>query len=157
MTSDITDNIRDAVERLQESTLVDKSSISGCSDDKIRDIEQTANGPLPAAYKEFLRQMGVSAGDFLRGDDLFYPDMIDLTEGVRELMAESGVADKLPDSAFAFAGHHDYVYLYFDTAAGEDPPVYRYVEGDEEPEQVFDSFSAWFHASVDDEIEYGES
>jgi len=156
MVSDPQDEIRSAVDKLRQSPSDENGEIRGCSDAKIQHIEQNEDVTLPEAYTAFLRQMGHSSGDFLRGDELFYPDMIGLTAGARELMDECGADTELTADDFAFAAHHGYVYLFFNTNAGDNPPVYRYVEDDDEPEQVFETFSAWLRSSVDDEIALSE-
>lgn len=152
MASNYQDRINSAIERLRQSSIVGTGGPDGCSESEISEIEQEVAVSLPAAYVLFLEEMGRSAGDFLRGDDLFYPEMIGLTGDARECMTEADCAAMLADSDFVFAGHHDYVYLYFNTEAGDDPPVYRYIEGEDKPEKVFESFSEWVKSSVEDEL-----
>ncbi|QIB74798.1 SMI1/KNR4 family protein [Halogeometricum borinquense] len=144
--------------QILDIVLAADAEIEGCSAEEISQIENESNVRLPAAYVAFLKEMGRSAGDFLRGDDLFYPDMIGLQDTVEECMFVSDSSAVLAESDFVFAGHHDYVYLYFDTEDGEDPPVYRYIymAGEDQPEQVFDTFSEWFESSVEDEISLAE-
>ncbi len=48
--------------------------------------------------------------------------------------------------------HQGYQFLYFDCDAGHDPPVYLFLEGEDAPRQVFDSFSQWLSQCVEDEI-----
>jgi len=148
--------IRQSISQLQESTILENGDIEGCDREEIQEIEQKEDVSLPAAYVLFLQEIGKSAGDFLRGDDLYFPEMIGLKNGANELIEESNAAVELTDSEFVFAGHHDYVYLYFDTNHDEDPPVYRYVEGDENSEKVFEHFSEWVESSVQDEISLAE-
>lgn len=149
--------INEAVEQLRESGIVAEDELVGCTDDEIREIEQKEDVTLPTAYEEFLRRMGKSAGGFLRGMDFLYPRMIGLTKAARELMAECGVTDELTTDDFAFISSQGCSYLYFDTNAGENPPVYRYIEYDEEPEQVTETFTEWLHKSVSDTIEQEQS
>lgn len=150
------ERIDDAVQRLASSEVVPETGVRGCSDAAIEEIERAEDVSLPDAYVAFLEEMGESAGDFLRGDDLFYPQMIGLTDDARQLLAESGSSIELGNSEFVFAGHQDYSYLYFDTEAGEDPAVYRVVEGNEDVQRVFDAFSKWVESSVEDELSLAE-
>ena len=152
MVNEYQQRITAAIKRLKESSIVEDGNITGCAKDEISEIEQKAGVDLPTAYVMFLEEMGQSAGDFQRGDDLFYPDMIGLQSAMQEIIAEKNSSVELTGSDFVFAGHHGYVYLLFDTQNGEDPPVYRYIEGNDELEQVFEGFSEWLESSIEDEI-----
>jgi len=156
MVNEYQNRISQSIIKLRESTIGEDGDIKGCDSVEIQKIEQKEDVSLPAAYVLFLQEIGKSAGDFLRGDDLYFPDMIGLKSGAKELIKESDATVELTDSDFVFADHHDYVYLYFDTNHSEDPPVYRYIEGDEEPEKVFEHFSEWVESSVQDEISLAE-
>jgi len=152
MTSASQRRVDRALRRLADSVLVGESGLDGCAASRIDSLEKRYDVTLPEVYRRFLSELGESAGEFLPGDDLCCSDVIDLTDEVREWLDGSDVAATITDSEFVFVGHHDYVYLYFDTADGPDPPVYRYVAGDDTSEQVFESFSAWVESTVEDEI-----
>lgn len=140
-----------ALRRLRHSTLVGEAGFEGCSDEQIAAIERRYDVRLPASYRRFLSELGVSMGGFLPGDDLCYPAVLELTDEVRAWLDERDGRATVSATEFVFAGHHDYVYLSFDTAAGSDPPVDRYVAGDTRATRVFDTFSEWFEATVRDE------
>lgn len=46
--------------------------------------------------------------------------------------------------------------MYFDVG-NDDPGIYRFIEGDEGPELVFNHFSKWLDSTVTDEIEASNS
>lgn len=145
--------IERAVARLETSSIVD-GSVEGCSGAEIEEIDSAVGVTLPDAYVAFLRRMGRSAGTFLRGDDLFYLDDIPrLQDTARDLTDDTNV--ELPDDAVVFLGHHDYVFLYF-RPTDPDPPVYRYLDGEDELERVHGTFSAWLSNAVEDELELSE-
>lgn len=48
----------------------------------------------------------------------------------------------LPADAFVFSMHQGYEFNFFVICEGNDPPVYKYVEGGGPPVLVWDSFSA---------------
>ena len=50
-----------------------------------------------------------------------------------------------------------YQFLFFETASGnDDPPVYRFIEGDKASVQVADSFSNWLSTMVIQESKLNE-
>lgn len=129
------------------------TEIRGCSDAEISEIEMQYNVQLPGMYREFLKLYGNSEGDFLRGDDLFYPRMLGLKEALQGCIDENQEEVYLDGSHFVFAGHEGYSFLFFNTNDGQDdPPVYRYVELEGQPKQVCQSFSAWLERAIRDEI-----
>ena len=58
---------------------------------------------------------------------------------------------------FVFLVHQGYQFLFFDTIYADDPPVFLYSDNEHEPKKIFDHFSEWLLAAVDDEIEAFES
>lgn len=131
-------------------------TISGCSSEEIKQLEADLQVNLPGSYKEFLKAMGKSAGQFLNGSDVYYPDLEKLKESSKELLKDNGNPFKLRPQDFVFFNHQGYQFMYFDTTAGDDPPVLRYIEGQSGPEEVDKHFSNWLVRSVKDECELFE-
>lgn len=146
------DWIQNSVSKLSDSGLLNGVALQGCSETEIRQIENTCPKPLPAAYKKFLSVLGVTAGSFLRGSDFLLSTLPTLRSGAQRLLEESGAAYALAADDFVFASHQGYTFLFFKLGEGDDPKVYRYVEGDEKPELVSNTFSDWFSLCVDEEI-----
>jgi hypothetical protein len=126
-------------------------AVRPCTEEEVLALAHESGGRLPAAYCEFLLWMGHGgAGPFMRGDDCFYQHLAGLREYATDLLLENGVKEPLPDNAFVFFMHDGYVFCFFDRAAGDDPPVYRFLEGDTDP--VFrleqPSFSKWLLAEL---------
>ena len=86
---------------------------------------------LPRAYQEFLRIMGKGAGQFLRGSDCFYDQLLDLQQAAGELLAENHFLGKIPDDAFVFFMHQGYQFSFFRLSEGDNPPTYSYCEGEQ--------------------------
>jgi hypothetical protein len=148
------DAVAAAVERIREGGLAGERPLEGLGEAEIREVARRQGAAaLPAVYGRFLGRLGRSAGDFLRGSDFLYPDLLPLKDYARELLEEDEAASALGPEHFVFLMHQGYQFLYFDATEAEDPPVYLYLEGEGEPVQVADSFSAWLETAVEEEIE----
>ncbi|HUY93451.1 MAG TPA: SMI1/KNR4 family protein [Pirellulales bacterium] len=147
-----TSTIRVTFERLRSTGLAAADATRGCTKEEIAEIESTLRVRLPNAYREFLRLCGKQAGEFLLGTDWTFPTILALKESAAALLRECDVPRELSPSAFVFAMHQGYQFLFFDCQSGQDPAVFRFIEGDQSARQVFDSFSNWFRQCAEDEI-----
>jgi len=141
------------VSKLTENGVVRGAELRGCTELEIQQIERACPKPLPAAYKQFLSVLGAAAGGFLMGSDFLCAALPTLRSGAQRLLEESGTTYRLAADDFVFAGHQGYTFLFFRLGTGDDPEVYRYVDCDEKPELVANTFSEWFLSCVDDEVE----
>ena len=148
------DATSEAINKLVKGGLAKPEEICGCSAAEIAEIEAASGhaAQLPAQYRSFLREMGRSAGHFLRGTDVFYPQILKLRNIALALLRECAVGWSLGSHDFVFSSHQGYQFLFFDWSRGDDPPVMLFLEGDTEPRQVFASFSEWLRQSVRDEL-----
>ncbi len=128
-------------------------SIQGCSDHEVRELEQRLGHVLPRGYREFLLALGRDQGDFLKGSDLACDKVVCLQAEARSLLSDSGSSFRLVESQVVFVSHQGYQFLFIDGAEGHDPPVWHYLEHDEEPKRVSESFSAWLVATLNEEAE----
>ena len=102
--------------------------LKACSGKDVAKIEEFFKIELPAFYKEFLLTMGKSAGQFMRGNSVFYNEIFDLREGSIELLNENDFKE-LPENTFVFWMHQGYQFAFFYLDQGDNPPVYFYYEG----------------------------
>lgn len=146
--------IEDLVQQLKDAGLVNTNNypMRGCSAEQIQEIETKFQVTLPPIYKNYLAVMGQKSGDFLRGSDFWYPELLTLKEAAETLLREDHSSLKLPSTTFIFGMHQGYQFFYFDTVVGDDPPVFHYMEG-EGATQQFESFSQFLLAMLSDEIE----
>lgn len=102
----------------------------GCSEEEILKLENSLKLSLPLAYKEFLRFAGKGLGDFEVGSTIFYDDidLIELQEIAREFLIEDNFPQKLPDDAYVFWMHQGYMFCFFRTSEGDNPPVHFHRE-----------------------------
>ncbi|MFP4007852.1 MAG: SMI1/KNR4 family protein [Spirulinaceae cyanobacterium] len=110
-----------------------QGKIISCEESQIYSLEQRCNISLPKAYKEFLLWGGLSAGGFLRDSNFLYDSFsqfLEMREIAEELLIEDDFIDLLPEDAFVFDMHQGYIFLFFRTVDGDDPPVYGYKQGD---------------------------
>jgi hypothetical protein len=131
-------------EKLYSSGLSDDSApLIACSQEEFSVIEDKLSVRLPCIYQAFLVKMGRSTADFLRGEEHCYPQLLTLTSDAQELLNESDTNFRLPPTAFVFWMSQGAQFAFFDTAEGDDPPVYHYREDDLEPIKRHDRFSQW--------------
>jgi hypothetical protein len=100
----------------------------GCTTQEVHELEQKIDLPLPAACREFLLWMGCGAASFMRGS-AFYYGALPLQDAPAELLRENCFPLALPEDAFVFFMHQGYAFYFMRTKEGDDPPVYRYLEG----------------------------
>ena len=104
--------------------------LSPCRKEQMYSLEQQCRLSLPASYKEFLLWGGIWAGGFLEGSDGFYDnELYKLRKSAEELLKEEDFPYSLPEDAFVFNMHQGYIFWFFKTSDGDDPPVYGYKQG----------------------------
>ena len=133
---------------ITDAGLAQSSDVHGFSEIQIKDLERTHNIVLPEAYKRFLRAMGNSSEEIFYSFSFVYPGIEKQRSWAYEFAEQS--EKQLSPSTFVFL-IDDAMFLYFHTANGDDPPVYRFVEG-QDPSIVSDSFSQWLSDFVQQEV-----
>jgi SMI1 / KNR4 family (SUKH-1) len=114
-----------------------------CSDVEVDKVKLLCNGNLPECYIEFLKTMGKDIiqdenrpdyfeyGSFV-GESVYYYKGIEQNngeDGLRGLLQDDESTLSMPEKAFVFYGHQGYLYCFFKTDEGDNPPVYGYAEG----------------------------
>lgn len=131
-------------EKLYSSGLAnDSDPLIGCSPEECSVTEDKLKVRLPSIYQAFLLKMGRSTADFLRGEERCYPELLALTSDAQELLSDSNANFRLQPTSFVFWMSQGAQFSFFDTAEGDDPPVYHYREDDIEPINRHDHFSQW--------------
>jgi hypothetical protein len=111
---------------------------TGCKQSEIDNLIQLTGKPLPLCYKEYLLVMGKDmdrkkTGDrgFLVGTSAFLEDLESNNgaDGLKGLLEDDNSQLIVHDKAFVFYGHQGYLYCFFKTDEGDNPPVYGYAEG----------------------------
>ena len=129
---------------------IDALGISGegCSEAEVVALEQAVGLSLPPAFRAYLRRCGKVPDEVFVGSDCRYGHLLHLREYAGRLLQENDRPFKLPKEAFVFLMHQGYQFLYF-LADGKspDPAVHHYLEGEEGPEQMSDSFTAYLAAA----------
>jgi len=148
--------ISDLIAKMAAVGMVTTDNIVGCTDEQIAQIEATFAVKLPDSYKQFLTKMGVAAGYFLHGSKLYFPETLTLKQPAEKLLTAADVSFRLSKEDFVFLVHQDYQFMFFDTAAGDDPPVHRFCEGQLGLEEVDKHFSDWLQSCVIDECKLFE-
>lgn len=140
--SDIASEIRRRLIALPESRGQD---LEGASEEEIRQLEMYAGGRLPLVYKQFLRQLGRSAGELFRGSDYSVSQRfhLHLREHAEKLLMRSKAPFALATAAFVFLMSQGCQISFFYLDRGDDPSVYHYLEGDPVPRQLDATLSGY--------------
>ena len=146
--------IERSYEKLLTSERFDSSQMSGCTAQQLHEIEEALAVPLPGAYRAFLGLVGVSAGTFHAGASFLFPEILTLRADAEKLLGECGAPFELSPQAIVFMVHEGNQFLFMIPDGTKDPAVHYYVEGDIAAQPLFSSFSDWFSAVVDDELEF---
>lgn len=145
--------IEEAATQLINANVASTNTINGCTKNEIEQIEAIFDINLPTVYRQFLKRMGKSAGDFLVGTDYLFPDLLKLRKIAEDLIEDCSAQFILNKLDFVFAAHQGYQFLFFRVSdSSDDPAVFYFLEGEEEPKQVFNHFSEWLLECVFDEI-----
>lgn len=140
------------IETIIDSGLASETELCGCTDAEIADLESRLGLRLPQRYREFLRKAGRGAGRLFRGTDVFYPALLNLQGWATELVAEEGGPFVLPADAIVIGMHQGYEFLFIRAGEGDDPAVYRFVEGHLDRDTIAGAFSQYLAKAVDDHI-----
>lgn len=106
------------------------------TEEEIEKIQKTLalSRGLPKAYVEFLSHLGRGTdGKFMPGEDWCINDVIDvidLRDGLEELLIENESKLKLSGDDFVFWSAQGCAYLLFRLSEGDNPPVYFFDERD---------------------------
>ncbi|OCR00093.1 hypothetical protein BCD64_02890 [Nostoc sp. MBR 210] len=100
-----------------------------CTQEQVCCLEQRFGLTFPVAYQEFLLWGGICAGGLFEGSNCFYKSLPELRQGAEELLNRDEFPELLPEDAFVFLIHQGYIFWFFRTSEGDDPPVYGYEEG----------------------------
>lgn len=140
--SDIASEIRQRLLSLLSSR---EDELEGASDEEIVELESYAGGRFPAVYKQFLKCLGRSAGELLRGSEYAISQSLRLRlkEHAEELLRRSDASFVLPRKAFVFLMSQGYQFAFFNLDQGDDPCVYHYLEGDSTPKLLDPTLSGY--------------
>jgi len=130
---------------LVDSKICSVDEIKGASLHQIEELERTAGKKLPKEYCEFLLAVGNGAGNFLRGTDIFLPNLDGIKEEAEKLLRENAEEVELTPETFVFSMHQSYEFTYFDFLEGDNPPIYQYVEGNGPPVLTWGSFDNYLN------------
>lgn len=81
----------------------------GCGQEEIVGIEKKLGYPLPEAYCQFLKWMGKDYRGIFFGCNWFITDVIDNTEWLPQLLAESNIEFELPEHYLVFFSYRRYI------------------------------------------------
>ncbi|GGJ05974.1 SMI1/KNR4 family protein [Paenibacillus hunanensis] len=125
----------------------------GCTQEEIIELEDRVGFKLPGVYKEFLLAAGHGSGRLFQGTIVHYINLIEIQEWAKELLEENNNPITLPNTSFVFSMHQGYEIRFFDVHMGENPPVFLWYEGMENPSsavKLFDTFEEFLLQEIED-------
>jgi hypothetical protein len=126
---------------------IDRDDVVGCTEAEVDEVQAACARPLPAGYKQWLREAGRRVGpprvnNHFNRSCMLYPSMFELREAVIDFMEDSQASDALLATAFPFFDWEGYRYCLLDLSVrNDDPPVLQLDEDTGRPFQVFPSLS----------------
>jgi hypothetical protein len=148
MNSEFVTKLYDRLVRLGYSLPED---IKGCSVGEVEKLQTTYNVKLPKSYIDFLLKFGHSAGDFFKGNSIFYRSIDHIQKASKDLMEECNIT--LPENAFFFYFNQGYECMFF-VLNSEDPPVFHFSESYSSPKKISESFSKFMYETLEQDIAY---
>ncbi len=126
--TDFTEFIAEVIANLVQHDTATPETITGCSQHEIEEFECATGKRIPRSYRAFLAAMGKGAGGLYRGTDAFYPRILHMNKGAKELLAEQETPLTLPHTSIVFAMHQGYIFWFLDDYNSDNPQVYSYYE-----------------------------
>ena len=145
---------RDTPRELIEQHRRRLTTFVGYSEAEVGTLEDRREVRLPEVYRAYLLEMGNSRGDLFRGHDVAgIGDFEGFRAEALALMAETNPVLTLPRDAMVVLFHQGYIFSYLLAAGGFDPPVFHYMETEQEPRELAPAFAEM----VDAELQQAES
>ena len=121
--------------------------------EEVDSLEKFFGVQLPKTYKSFLTCIGKQSGKLFIGTNCFYDDLLGLRTAAESLLKENEESFILPEDSFVFSMHQGYEFMFFLTKAGEDPPIFQYVEGQGSPQIAGSCFTNFLWESIEQHAE----
>jgi hypothetical protein len=128
-----------------------RDHLEGASGEEIQELEKYAGGPFPAVYRQFLEQLGRSAGALFRGTEYSVRQrfQLRLREHAERILKRGAAPFALPATAFVFLMSPGSQFSFFSMNEGDDPAVYHYREGDQAPKKLDTTLSGYLRRCLE--------
>lgn len=125
------------------------TTFEGWPEGEIEAIEKDLGVVLTDMFRAYLRHMGKARGHLFCGSDVAQPSQFEeLRRFGQKLMNETSPSLVLPADAIVFLAHQGYQFTFLQPRGGFDCPVMSYMETEEAPQQIAESFAAFLDAEV---------
>lgn len=134
---------------LTSALKVKPRSILGFSTEEIGEVQRRFGFPVPAAYQAYLQCFGHANGGLLCDGQSTWSSVSQLieTSDLREFAETALVV--FPQQLIVVYAHQGYLFDFIDATEGDNPPVYRWQEGDRQVGRAFWSFTAYLASAID--------
>ncbi len=136
------------VEFMIEAGIATPSSIRGCTDTEIEQLELSTGFQFPRALRAWLAAMGHECGSLADGDNLGYSGFDEASHVALQLTTASNSQWSLPDAALPFVQHQGYQFTFVYPQLADDPEVWLYMDTDPAPCLLAFSLSGWLREAA---------
>jgi hypothetical protein len=139
---------------LQTYLELQSHEIVGCSEAEVEEVERVAGRPLPASYKQMLREMGRQVGPELHDDtfwraDMLYPQVIEIRELAADVIRHANADVAVLDHSFPFYNWEVYDIRLLDLSEPlDDPPVLELSEITGRTRRQYERFSQFLALQI---------
>lgn len=116
---------------------------AACTEEEVTEIEKKLGVEFPRSYREVYLILGKHRGFGVIDDNSYnFPQYEEMRKGAEELISLCEIDFVLDENMFVVGCFmENAMFYFFKLDEGDNPPVYRYVEGDKGYKLVADSFS----------------
>jgi hypothetical protein len=116
-----------------------------CTEQELDEIERSLNIKLPRAYRELCLIIGKKRAFTMADNSFNYPDYQQMREAAIALVSDDDEVEvNIDENVFVFTCNLELSAIgYFPLNEGDDPPVYEYAIGYDEPEKMAEHLSEY--------------
>ena len=127
-----------------ESKVASPTEIRGCTSSEIVALQARLSSPLPKALHECLLQFGTQSGDVMDGDLFGVAGINEAYEVAEEIATDELRSELSLGRLLPILQHHGYQFHYLPADRSDDPGVWLFREGNQQPVKCSPSLTAWF-------------
>ena len=116
---------------------------SGCTEEEVTEIEEKLKVKFPRSYREVYLILGKQRGfRFIDDNSYKFPQYEEMRAGAEEIISSCETDFSLEENMFIVGCFMENgMFYFFKLDEGDNPPIYRYVEGDKEYKLAAESCS----------------
>lgn len=123
---------------------------SSCTEGEVTEIEKTLGVTFPRSYREVYLILGKQRGfRFIDDNSYTFPQYDEMRKGAEEIISQCEIDFVLGENMFITGCFMENgIFYFFKLDEGDDPPVYRYEEGDKDYKLAAESCSLFVQQRI---------